>query len=65
MVNIMTDIERDVIARQRVDASLFETDRDEWVFQINNIIRVLGIQETLDHDDRFIERSTRTVRLGN
>ena len=61
----MTDIERGVLARQRVDASLFDTDRDEWVFQTNNIIRVLGIQETLDHDDRFIERSTRTVRLGN
>ncbi len=61
----MTDIERGVIARQCVDASLFETDRDEWVFQINNIIRVLSIQETIDHDDRFIERSTRTVRLGN
>jgi len=60
----MTDIERGVLARQRVDASLFDTDRDEWVFQTNNIIRVLGIQETIDHDDRFIERSERTVRLG-
>jgi len=65
MDNTMTDIERGAIARQRVDASLFDTDRDEWVFQINNIIRVLGIQETIDHDDRFIERSARTVRLGN